>query len=147
MAAYCPMSPDTNCPGVKQDWEAAKAFPHTRGHRGPPMSVVTLRFRGVQIFYVGGLKAKNARKVLADNQPVDYPLTCPACHVAMTRSGPDACLGYVPGVSNACCGHGRVCECYVQFPDGVVLRRGQAVDWFRAHGYPLKGIACPEPQP
>jgi hypothetical protein len=144
---YCQTDPDHSCPGAKQDWAAAKTFPFTRGHRGPPLSVVAMRSRGVLVFYLGRHGAKNARKALADNQPVPYPLTCPACQATMGVNGPDACLGYVPGVRNACCGHGRVCECYVQLDTGVTLRRAQAVDWFRAHGYPLAETACPEAQP
>jgi hypothetical protein len=26
--------------------------------------------------------------------------------------GPDICLGYIPGVSHACCGHGNVSNAY-----------------------------------
>jgi len=34
----------------------------------------------------------------------------------------DECLGMLPGVANACCGHGDVREAYVQFLDGSVIR-------------------------
>jgi hypothetical protein len=37
---------------------------------------------------------------------------CEACGVSMP-DGPDACLGYLPNVSHACCGHGGVTEAYV----------------------------------
>lgn len=36
---------------------------------------------------------------------------CDVCQVSMPQ-GPDACLGYLPNVSQACCGHGVV-EPYV----------------------------------
>ena len=36
--------------------------------------------------------------------------------------GIDVCLGLLPGVSNACCGHGARGESYVQFENGVTLR-------------------------
>jgi hypothetical protein len=45
---------------------------------------------------------------------------CPLCGMVRTREGYDACLGELPGVSNACCGHGEGTG-YVQFTNGVVL--------------------------
>ena len=33
----------------------------------------------------------------------------------------DPCLGNLPGVDNACCGHGVQRESYVRFTNGVVL--------------------------
>lgn len=39
----------------------------------------------------------------------------------------DACLGTLPGVTNACCGHGVPSHAYVCFEGGVVLR-GFTVD-------------------
>ncbi len=35
---------------------------------------------------------------------------------------PDPCLGTLPGVVNACCGHGESDASYVVLSDGVVLR-------------------------
>jgi hypothetical protein len=35
------------------------------------------------------------------------PDICPKCHKKRPRSGYDACLGYLPGVVSACCGHGK----------------------------------------
>ena len=35
---------------------------------------------------------------------VDRP--CPRCKRTPTADGHDACLGKLPGVSSACCGHG-----------------------------------------
>jgi hypothetical protein len=34
----------------------------------------------------------------------------------------DPCLGVLPGVDNACCGHGVRDEAYVRFTTGVVLK-------------------------
>lgn len=34
----------------------------------------------------------------------------------------DACLGMLPGVDNACCGHGVREESFIQFTNGVVVR-------------------------
>lgn len=66
---------------------------------------------------------------------------CVACGRAMP-SGPDICLGLLPGVSQACCGHGGVCEPYVVIggqPDqdvstirnAVVIRGDAALRYFR----------------
>ena len=52
---------------------------------------------------------------------------CGHCGALSTPEGHDACLGALPGVSNACCGHGVRSESYVQFTNGVTLR-GFVVD-------------------
>ena len=46
---------------------------------------------------------------------------CPACGKMPTKEGHDACLGTLPGVKHACCGHG-VEEGYIMFENGVVIR-------------------------
>jgi hypothetical protein len=49
---------------------------------------------------------------------------CPKCGLTAQcepdgRYGPDPCLGYLPGVIGACCGHGFIEDTYVRFaPDG-----------------------------
>lgn len=40
------------------------------------------------------------------------PGYCRRCNQFM-GSGPDACLGIIPGVSHACCGHGNTDHAYV----------------------------------
>jgi len=42
---------------------------------------------------------------------------------------PDPCLGTLPGVDNACCGHGVPEAAYIRFTNGVVVR-GFEVDRF-----------------
>jgi len=34
----------------------------------------------------------------------------------------DPCLGMLPGVDNACCGHGDASEAYIRFISGVVVK-------------------------
>ena len=34
----------------------------------------------------------------------------------------DPCIGLLPGVDNACCGHGDPSESYIQFSNGVTVR-------------------------
>lgn len=43
---------------------------------------------------------------------------CGHCGLPDTPEGHDGCLGTLPGVMNACCGHGRIDEAYVQFSTG-----------------------------
>ena len=60
----------------------------------------------------------------ADSQPVrDNPnRPCGHCSLPNTPEGHDGCLGTLPGVMNACCGHGAGDEAYVQFECGKILR-------------------------
>jgi len=40
---------------------------------------------------------------------------CGYCGKINTPEGHDGCLGTLPGVMNACCGHGEIGDAYVQF--------------------------------
>lgn len=84
------------------------------------------------------MKAKYRRKIARE---------CQACLAPQPPSYgiPDPCLGELPGVANACCGHGVEEGCYVQFvhpPDRTmaeverdfVLRGESAAAWMRLHG-------------
>ena len=55
---------------------------------------------------------------------------CGKCGKPNTADGHDGCLGTIPGVRNACCGHGYTPSAYVQFLDGRELREQDAVDFF-----------------
>jgi hypothetical protein len=46
---------------------------------------------------------------------------CPKCRKFRTANGHDPCIANLPGVRNACCGHGME-RGYVQFENGTVLR-------------------------
>ena len=50
-----------------------------------------------------------------------YGLPCGHCGKKDTKEGHDGCLGVLPGVMNACCGHGQIEEAYVQFLDGTII--------------------------
>ena len=64
---------------------------------------------------------------------------CADCGVSMP-AGPDACLGTIPGVSHACCGHGSAKDAYVVLGgqpgqpsweiDTVTLRGLDALEFF-----------------
>lgn len=56
------------------------------------------------------------------------PADCTACGAARPPSYgiPDPCLGMLPGVINACCGHGNRRTCYVMFANGPTIRYDDA---------------------
>lgn len=55
---------------------------------------------------------------------------CGNCEKENTVEGHDPCLGTLPGVMNACCGHGNESGAYVQFWDGTDIRGAKALEWF-----------------
>jgi len=48
-----------------------------------------------------------------------------------TVDGHDACLGTLPDVAFACCGHGYTENAYVWFDDGTGLYHEKAIEWFK----------------
>ena len=46
---------------------------------------------------------------------------CGHCGLPNRGDGYDACLGELPGVMNACCGHGDITQAYVQKAEGCWL--------------------------
>lgn len=47
---------------------------------------------------------------------------CPRCNLPPTKEGYDACLGFIPGVHSACCGHG-VEGGYIVTKDEFILKQ------------------------
>lgn len=47
---------------------------------------------------------------------------CGHCSKPDTKEGHDSCIGFLPNVLNACCGHGIIDEAYIQFSDNIELR-------------------------
>ena len=45
---------------------------------------------------------------------------CKACFRTRTPEGHDPCIANLPGVKNACCGHGGETTAYCEWEDGVV---------------------------
>lgn len=56
---------------------------------------------------------------IARGRPKDLP--CASCGEKRTSEGHDPCIANLPGVTNACCGHGLI-QGYVQFSSGKVIR-------------------------
>ena len=59
------------------------------------------------------------------NEPVgetyaDRP--CKKCLRPFGKDDHDPCIKNLPGVSNACCGHGDDTQSYIQFRNGVTVR-------------------------
>lgn len=55
--------------------------------------------------------------------------SCGHCGLHNTKEDHDGCLGTLQGVMNACCGHGRIGETYVQFAEERVLHGEDAMRW------------------
>lgn len=47
--------------------------------------------------------------------------SCGHCGKNDTGEGNDGCLGTIPDIMNACCGHGKLREAYIQHLDGSVV--------------------------
>jgi len=79
------------------------------------------KFRGYDIYF-----GKNGELFFCDtNEPTATTCMlrpCGHCGLKNTPEGHDACLGELPGVMNACCGHGERRESYIQFTNGVTVR-------------------------
>jgi len=82
------------------------------------------RHRGHSISELGGVWVYDA-----DGVPVasDPERACGACGLDNTPDGHDGCLGQLPGVMNACCGHGRSSDAYVQLPDRTVVSGEESI--------------------
>lgn len=71
-----------------------------------------------------------------DKMPVKFnpDRPCGRCGLPNTPEGHDGCLGTLPGVMNACCGHGVEKDAYVQFGDGRIVRGKLAIQEFEKFG-------------
>lgn len=80
------------------------------------------KVHGNDVYYC---EESNKWLYISDNEPVatQYPeRPCGNCGKKYTKEGHDACLGTLIGTMNACCGHGDLDECYIQFLDGECIR-------------------------
>lgn len=51
---------------------------------------------------------------------------CGHCGLANTPEGHDGCLGTLPNVMNACCGHGNERQAYIMYDNGNIIRGEKA---------------------
>lgn len=59
-------------------------------------------------------------------------MPCVKCGKLPTKENHDACLGTLPGVVDACCGHG-VTEAYINFENGLTLRGSLVIEFVQAN--------------
>jgi len=87
--------------------------------------MITAQEKGYQITY----NVENEQWIYVDTkEPVENnPRPCKRCGQLPTKEGYDACLGKLPGVKNACCGHGYE-DGYIMFEDGTTIRGNFKVD-------------------
>ena len=83
---------------------------------------MTETYRGHEIEQV--YVYKDTEQLVKDN----VNRACGYCGLENTPEGHDGCLGTLPNVMNACCGHGRINEAYVQFGNNSVIRGHIAID-------------------
>lgn len=81
--------------------------------------------RGHEIELINGewvySDTKEPTQATWQNRPCGY------CGKHNTPEGHDGCLGTLPGVMNACCGHGQINGAYVQFPNGFSVHGKDAI--------------------
>lgn len=70
--------------------------------------------------------------------PGNVNRACGHCGLENTKEGHDGCLGTLPYVMNACCGHGNDSDAYVQGLDGYSVHGKDA----RVIIYLLKQMRC-----
>lgn len=92
----------------------------------------TGQHRGHGIYWC---RETNVWRYVSDNIAVqhDRNRACGACQLPNTPEGHDGCIGTLPNVKNACCGHGSIREAYVQFNDNHRIEGQAAIDFMEAH--------------
>lgn len=91
------------------------------------------RCRGHQFHFSGIFKNGMPEAVFSDNgELLNQPRSCKKCGRNSVEKEYDACLGKIPGVKAACCGHGYD-DGYILWNDGVCCR------WDK-NGIPLRSI-------
>lgn len=88
------------------------------------------KFRGYEIAEIDGeyvFSDTKERTVLTwESRP------CGHCGKHNTAEGHDGCLGTLPGIMNACCGHGIMDEAYAQFWNGESIHGKDAITHMEA---------------
>lgn len=89
--------------------------------------IVTSTYRGHAIRWVAEPHQHWVYEL--DNMPIklDPARPCGKCGIPDTPEGHDGCLGNLPGVINACCGHGEDDSAYVMLPDRSCIRGQEAI--------------------
>ena len=53
---------------------------------------------------------------------------CVKCGKVFPLDEADSCLGILPGVDDACCGHGISSESYIKFKNGTIIRGFEKIE-------------------
>jgi len=88
------------------------------------------KFRGHSIIWTG-------KKWVYEDDRSDIPTNggkirpCKKCGklFPLGEGGVDPCLGVLPGVDNACCGHGDPMYAYIRFTNGVVIEGFDVINY------------------
>ncbi len=56
---------------------------------------------------------------------------CSHCLKQRTQEGHDGCIGTLPNIMNACCGHGETKVAYVQFWSTKTIRGQEALKYIK----------------
>lgn len=65
---------------------------------------------------------ESERWVYSDTKKPVGDRTCKNCRQFVQSIKPDPCLGKLPGVKYACCGHGDSRQSYIVFENGLTIR-------------------------
>lgn len=82
------------------------------------------KHRGHAIYLKDGKWVYSDTGGLVSDDPVRV---CGFCSMQQTFKGHDGCLGTLPDVMNACCGHGDDNTAYIQFSNGTRLAGKEAL--------------------
>lgn len=72
---------------------------------------------------------KSERWVFTDTGKPVGDRVCEHCKAFVSSIKPDPCLGKLPGVKYACCGHGNKNLAYVVFENGIIIRGFEVTDY------------------
>lgn len=81
-------------------------------------------WRGHRVIWVEGTPPEEGMWVYEDTKEptAGNDRNCGHCGKENTKEGYDGCLGALPGVKNACCGHDVRGEAYIVFDSGLTVR-------------------------
>jgi len=87
------------------------------------------QLRGHEMEYLNGVWVySDTKEPTAHNER-----GCGFCGKENTKEGHDGCLGALPGLMNACCGHGNTKEAYVQFDKYNIIQGEKAMQYISKH--------------
>ncbi len=83
-------------------------------------------YRGNEICIVKGISYYSDTKEPVAETHTTKP--CGNCGKGYTKEGHDGCIGTLPNVMNACCGHGITADAYIQYWDRIRVGGQEALD-------------------